>query len=287
MTTTVVPPMAAEQLLANMHIPPCPRVVSALVAEMQSEFPDMDKMDKLISGDVGLASAVLKTANSPFYGLSRKASAVKQAINLLGTRVVTQIVTMLALRNAFPASTDLDRFWDRSNYHAIACARIARYLSQIPSDVAFTFGLFNDCGIPIMYSWFDNYKDVLAEANKAVRPFINVENETFGINHAIVGSALAQNWHLPESICVAIREHHSLEVLYNIQNDVDSQGRILRAISIVADYIVNRFLEVEQDAEWNLHGPAALHRLGSEEAELDFIYSYVCDELREAQGYRA
>ncbi|GBG14454.1 diguanylate phosphodiesterase [Novimethylophilus kurashikiensis] len=286
MSSMAVPQVAAEQLLVNMRIPPCPRVVTALINESHEEFPDFDKLDKLISGDVGLASAVLKTANSPYYGLSRKASAVKQAMTILGSRTVIQIVTMLALRNAFPANNMLERFWDRSTYHAIACARIARYLSLMQADIAFTFGLFNDCGIPIMFTWFENYKDVLAQANKAVKPFIALENDMFGTNHAIVGAALAQEWHLPENICVAIREHHSVDPLYGLKSDVDPQGKLLRCISIVADYMVNRFLDVEQETEWKLHGPAALHQLGTSEADLDFIYSYVCDELREAQSYR-
>ena len=58
-----------------------------------------------------------RQANSPYYGLSREAQAVKQAILVLGIRMVTNIVTLLALQKALavPAGS-LDRFWDRSNY---------------------------------------------------------------------------------------------------------------------------------------------------------------------------
>lgn len=277
----------ADQLLANMFIPPCPRVVTALVGEGQSEFPDFDKLDKLISGDVGLAGAVLKTANSPYYGLARKVQSVRQAMAVLGLRTVTQIVTMLALKNAFPASVVLDRFWDRTNYHAIACARIARYLKLFPPDIAFTFGLFNDCGIPIMATWFENYKDILAEANKSVKPFVAVEQENYGTNHAIVGATLAQNWLLPENIVLAIKEHHALEPLYGHGPETDQEVSALRCISMVADYVVNRFLDVPQESEWGVHGAAALARLGKDEAELDWIFSDVCDDLTESQMYRS
>lgn len=91
----------------------------------------MLKLDKLISGDMGLAASVIKTANSPFYGLNHKVQAVKSALQVLGIRSVTNIVTLLAMRNALgapgkPNDPFWDQFWDRTNYHAIACARLAK-----------------------------------------------------------------------------------------------------------------------------------------------------------------
>ena len=124
------------QVLGNIVIPPCPRIVLAMVEEAHSDEPDFIKLDKLISGDMGLASAVIKTANSPYYGLNHKVLAVKTALHILGLGSVTNIVTLLALRNTLanpgqPADPFWDHFWDRTNYHAIACGRLARQLRQL------------------------------------------------------------------------------------------------------------------------------------------------------------
>ena len=99
------PPSTEEisHILGNIVIPPCPRIVVAMVHESRSDDPDMLKLDKLISGDMGLAASVIKTANSPFYGLNHKVQAVKSALQVLGIRSVTSIVTSLALRNALTA----------------------------------------------------------------------------------------------------------------------------------------------------------------------------------------
>lgn len=275
----------AAQLLANIFIPPCPRVIAALVQEANKELPDFDKLDKLLSGDVGLAAAVLKTANSPYYGLSRKVQSVKQSLAVLGLRTVTNIVTLLALRKALPMDMALDRFWDRTNYHAIACGHVARFLKLQSPDAAYTFGLFNDCGIPLLAMQFPDYKETLALANHDTRAVIVLEQERYSTNHAIVGAVLASNWQLPDAICRAIREHHSLDILYTTSGA--SPGTInLRCISMVADYLVNRFLELEQEAEWTMHGAAGLARLNLQPEDLDWIFSEVFDELESTKRYR-
>ena len=80
------------RVLANIVIPPCPRIVLAMVQEARADDPDLMKLDKLICGDMGLAAAVIKTANSPFYGLNHKVQAVRSALQVLGIRSVTSIV---------------------------------------------------------------------------------------------------------------------------------------------------------------------------------------------------
>ena len=276
-----------SQLLVNIVIPPCPKIVLALVQEARAEDPDLATLDKLLSSDVGLAAAILKTANSPFYGLSRKVQAVKQALLVLGIRAMTNIVTLLALQKALavPAGS-LDRFWDRSNYHAIVCARLARYLRSISADGAYTFGLFNDCGIPILIQRFPEYKETLRLANGSERPFVDIENERHHTSHALVGAILARSWQLPEIVCEAIRDHHAPELLSGEASDASGDVCALRAISLIADYLVNDFLNAPQEAEWLHYGGQAMSYLGLDEDELGEIRLDVVDELEAARAYR-
>ena len=101
-----------SQVIGNMVIPPCPRIIVAMMEESRRDEPDLLKLDKLICGDMGLASAVSKTANSPFYGLNHKVQAVRSALQVLGIRTVASIVTALALRKAFCGQA-ADPFWDQ------------------------------------------------------------------------------------------------------------------------------------------------------------------------------
>ena len=280
-----------SRVLGNIVIPPCPRIVLAMVEEARSDEPDFMKLDKLISGDMGLASAVIKTANSPYYGLNHKVLAVKSALHVLGLGSVTNIVTLLALRNALCApgqASDAfwDQFWDRTNYHAIACARLARQLRFISMDGAYTFGLFNDCGIPVLVQRFANYKETLQQASTSDWPLIEFENERYQTTHAQVGSALARSWHLPDLVCNAIADHHNFDLFE--QGSSSSQGDVaaLAAISLIADYLVNDFLGTRQDSEWQRQGAQALDYLGLDEDELFENRTEIFDELQETQAYR-
>ena len=280
-----------SHVLANIVIPPCPRIVLAMVEEARRDEPDLLKLDKLISGDVGLASAVIKSANSPFYGLNHKVQAVKSALQVLGIRSVTSIVTLLALRNALGAQGQAsdpfwNDFWDHTNYHAISCARLARQLRFISTDGAFTFGLFNDCGIPVLVQRFADYRETLQLASTSDRPFIEIEKERHQTSHTLIGSLLASSWHLPDLVCNAIREHHSFDLLYG--EIPKGQGDIpaLVAISLIADYLVDDFLGTPQSMEWQQHGGQAIDFLGVDEDELIEIKSDILEELQEARTYR-
>ena len=279
------------RVLANIVIPPCPRIVLAMVQEARADDPDLMKLDKLICGDMGLAAAVIKTANSPFYGLNHKVQAVRSALQVLGIRSVTSIVSALALRNAlsdpgYGAAPFWDQFWDRTHYHAIACARLARQLRFISTEGAFTFGLFNDCGIPVLARRYSDYKDTLRLAVTTGRSLIELENERHQVTHTLVGSILAQTWQLPDLVCEAIRDHHRFELLYG--ETTASQGDIaaLTAISLIADDLVNDFVGAPQDSAWLQHGAQALGYLGFDEDELSESKSDILEELQEAQAYR-
>ena len=52
---------------------------------MEIYEPDTGGVANLISRDVGLSAAILKVINSPFYGMNRRISEIKQAAMMLKT----------------------------------------------------------------------------------------------------------------------------------------------------------------------------------------------------------
>src|SRR5215510_12304751 len=120
----------AEGIAKSIGIPPCPAILTKLVRETRSDDPDFNRLGDLIGTDVSLAAALLKTVNSPFYGLRSKATSIRQALVLLGLRNVTNLVTGLLLRQAFPvnASAGMEEFWEYSTGIARAGACLARHV---------------------------------------------------------------------------------------------------------------------------------------------------------------
>lgn len=279
---TEVAAESVADILKTIFIPPCPVVVAALLEEARRPEVDFNKIIRLITGDLGLAASMMKTANSPIFALRNKVETVQTAAAVLGLKNILCIVNGLALKRSLSpddAGVSMERFWERSNYHATVSTRLARRVPGITREDAYTFGLFHDCGIPILMQRFADYKETLLLANRSARAVWEVENERHGTDHVAVGAMLAHNWHLPELIVKAIRMHHNFEILADTSSSVSDEVRALTAISLLADHLIARFLDVPDEAEWMAHGAAALNYLNFDEEELAELQCDVEEDL--------
>lgn len=261
----------AEKIVGDIGIPPCPAILTRMLAEMRADDPDFNKIGKLIGADVSLAAAMVKTVNSPFFGLSRKASSVSQALALLGLQNAAQLVTGLLLRQAFPvnARDSMEEFWESSMRIAQIAAHIARPFSS-KADDAYTFALFRDCGVPAMLVKFKEYRG----GPGASRPDLTsdiVEAETiqFGISHPAVGFHLAKSWLLPESVCKAVLHHHDYAALMDKASGVPPEWVRIIMLTLAAEYIYQRHFVGSACTEWKCGGEGALEILGITIDELD------------------
>jgi HD-like signal output (HDOD) protein len=269
----------AEKLIASVSIPPRPSVVAAVMEERNSADPDMGRIGKLIAGDVGLSAAMIKTINSPFYGLRMKVTDIDRAVAMLGMKNVVSLVTSLSLRNAVPTQ-GLDRFWDSAARTALVAAYLAKQLGGAAKEDAHLFGLFHDAGIPLMLRRFEDYKETLKQANmENARAFTDVEDERHGTNHAAVGSLLATSWQLPEHMRNAIALHHDLGIY---QSSLPAESLNLIAITHLAEHIESAHSRLSDDAEWHKTGTATLAHLMLDEEQLEEITRDAREMLEES-----
>ncbi len=277
----------AAEILKSIHIPPCPAVVLALMEEVRKDHCDFARLVKLISGDVGLAASMLKTANSPFFGLSKKVGSVQVAVSVLGLKNLMQIVTGSALQKALAGEKlTMERFWDRSNATAVVAAHLARKLHGVSREDAYAVGLFHDCGIPILMQRFPDYKEKLAAANRSAELVITIEDESYSTNHAVVGSMLARNWFLPEHIGQAILVHHDRDIFAPASDRVSPTVCALVATAMVAEHIAVTSMGGRDDAEWQVIGEAAQEYLGLSAEDMNEHTEEALAELEEIRGYR-
>lgn len=267
-----------EQTLKDIGIPPRPEIIDRIAAEMRKDDPNFRHLGHLISADVSLSASLIKTANSPFFGYPNRAHSINEALMMLGLDVASRAIAGISLRKAFPADIRLERFW-----HASAqIASLSGWLTQIigkrklRADEAHTYGLFRDCGIPVMLRRFPTYDKTLARANAdAEQTFTHVEQQglpEFPTDHAMVGSLLAQNWWLPEEICLAIRHHHELSALDSVNSGLPATSRAMIAMGQTAEHILQEITGGSHTCEWAKLGPSCLRLLDFSEDELQAIY---------------
>ena len=274
---------SVSDILKTITIPPCPAVVAALQEESRRPEADFHKIIRLISGDLGLAASMMKTANSPYFGLRKKVQSVSQASAVLGLKNVINIVNGLTLQRSLSTQgASMEGFWKRSNHHAMISAHLARRIPGLSQEDAYSFGLFHDCGIPILMQRFPGYQHTLALASRSSRPMWELENECHGTDHVVVGVMLARNWQLPAVLVQAIRLHHHFDILSDESpngQDISDTVRSLTAISLLADHLIARFLGVQDEIEWLAHGTSALNYLSFDEEEVEDLRCEINEEL--------
>lgn len=261
-----------DRLLGGITIPPRPTVLVDLMKERNKEEPNLQTMARLIASDVGLSAAMMKTVNSPFFGLHKKIDSVPQAVTVMGIKNTVNIVTGLMLRTAIGnKNVSFDRFWESADQVAMLCAFIAKRLPGVSSDEAHTYGLFHDCGIPILMQKFPDYKDTLFSANAGGDElFTAVEDQRHATNHATVGYMMAKTWHLPETLYQAILRHHDITI-YTVLDSIQPKILTLIALGRLAEHLRETTFRMLEDHGWERVGPHVLNALGISEAEYDDI----------------
>jgi HD-like signal output (HDOD) protein len=258
-----------DQLVKSIAIPPRPSVVAELQQEMAAGDPDPVRIARLVAQDVALTAAVLKSVNSPFYGLTRRAETLGQAISLLGQRQVGVLVTGLVLRGTLRGNApNLVRFWDVSAKRSYAMAQLAKALGGVPVDVAQSFGLFCDVGIPLLMQRFPDYAQTLKRANEhSDTSFTAVEQASHDTDHALIGALMARSWGVSQSVCLAIRLHHDYEVFLDAK--VPAEVARLIAMALVAELAIQRFARMNASTEWTKGGDRAVGVLTLSDADVE------------------
>lgn len=245
-----------NRILQGIKIPPQPQILVDLQMEQVMPDPDLIRISRLISQDVGLAGTILKVVNSPFYGLKNRITSVQQAVSLMGLNSVVNIINGLSIKSQMSDETivNMNRFWDTANDIAQVAMSIAKQVGYPNPDMAYLLGLFHNSGIPLLMARFDNYLEVMEEsyAHPEMR-VVDVENQRLNTNHAVIGYYTAKSWNLPKLLCDVIAEHHSSTRYFATNDHRDSEGKTLLAILKLAEHICGNYRilgKQNEDLEW-------------------------------------
>lgn len=199
--------MQLEQLLKRPHaLPTVPKIVRQLMDSFGQENVDAVQVARLIEDDPVLATRLLKTANSAYFGLRRPVGSVAEAVHVMGLTKVRALVIGAALDQGFRGvpGVDLNQFWRYSMSTAQRSHTLARPI-QVDAGAAFTAGLVHGIGELVMHT---GMPEAMVDLNQSV-PMLDLlrpqaEQERFGFSFAEVGAALASEWRFPTSMVEAI-----------------------------------------------------------------------------------
>jgi putative nucleotidyltransferase with HDIG domain len=219
---------------------PVPQIALGIASMISDEMTGISTIATEIRRDQVLTAEVLKLCNSSYLGISRKIETIDEAIIILGSKTLLQLVITAQaekLLMGFEKGYSLMR--GGLFYHAIATARLSEKLSRVHNkirpDLAYTAGLLHDIGKVVLDQFMARvqplfYRILLARGEDSSI----LEQKIFGIDHNLAGLHLAESWKLPEVIKDVILFHHN--------PDKAMKNKDLVHLVYVADAIAQKFL---------------------------------------------
>ncbi len=200
-----------EKILKCPTLPSLPAVAVKVIDLTSNPSVRMEELARTIQNDQGLAAKILRTVNSSFYGLRKPCSTIHSAIVMLGLGPVKTLALGFSLVSAVGKTDDgfdYVAYWRRGLYTAVGARAFAEAAELDHADEAFLGGLLQDVGVMAMYRALgDEYLKVLLEAGGDHRKLVQVELATFEMQHADVGSMLAERWKLPRELVLPVKYH--------------------------------------------------------------------------------
>jgi len=271
-----------QQILQGITIPPQPQILVDLQMEQLQPEPDINHIAKLISQDVSLAGTVLKTVNSPFFSLSNTITSINQAVTLLGYNSVINIANGISIKGELEDNVivELNNFWDTAQDIALIAASVARHIGYNKPDQAYSLGLFHNAGIPLMQSRFSDYFETMRSSYAGQRErIIDLENEKYQTNHAVIGYYAASSWRLPKVVCHAIADHHNVYSL--LASGARTEMLTLLCVLKIAEHLVGnaqRLGKCDIDIEWQQLSEELLSFVGLGAYDLENIAATFRDQ---------
>jgi putative nucleotidyltransferase with HDIG domain len=202
--------------LDALSVPPCV-AVQYLTKILQGQFSPASVAD-IAECDPVLAAELIRLAQRLGSGPVQQRHAIRLILDrldagdvrdtLLSTKVTAGFEIEFANEHpAIPSRKDL-------TLHSLAVACAARRIAetvplQVDPALAYSAGMLHDIGkFALQDIMPKSLAAITKEAEATSEGLYAVEQKHLGTNHTLLGKQLAQRWHLPEAIGLAIWLHH-------------------------------------------------------------------------------
>ncbi len=192
----------SEVIEKTIDLPVLPATAQKVLGQMNDPDVSIEKIKKIISTDPGLATKILKVANSAFYGGYSNIQNLTQAILRLGLNAVRNIVVATSMKNVYKRFGLAEKLlWEQMIGSALASCLIAKSTRAADPEDAFIGGLLHDVGKVVLNNEFqEDFAKVMERVYNEGTPYAEAEKEHFDFTQRQVGASLVKKWGFPESI---------------------------------------------------------------------------------------
>jgi HD-like signal output (HDOD) protein len=231
-----------DRILHCPDLPSLPAAALEVLKLTRDETVHLNEIAAAVSRDPALATKLLRTVNSSFYGHSQAITTIRHGVVFLGIQSVKTLVLGFTILNEIakkaPKSFDYMDYWKRSLYAATAARALAARLLETHEDTCFLAGLLMDIGMLVFDRVLgDDYGEICARArNHQELPVF--ERKALGMTHGDAIAALADHWKLPSLLAVPMAAHHEPQ---KIEDETEHKlALIVHLASRCADIFVDQ-----------------------------------------------
>jgi len=212
-------------LVAGCKLPTFPSVALRLMQLISQDAVSYEQLGSLLRTDAALSATMLRAANSPLFGTLGEIRSIPIALLTLGMDRVGMLILNTAMWRMVPGGRGRQtmRPWWR---HNLATALISKRLSykNMVDEYSYMCGLTHSIGQLVLFEAFPiQYGQVLTQAAEQGLNVLDLERESFGVEHCELGAALLKKWAIPGEMVDAAAHHHDPD---------NSKSPITRLVSI-------------------------------------------------------
>jgi HD-like signal output (HDOD) protein len=170
---------------------------------------EVARLQRIIEQDPALAIKVLRLANSAAFRPREACGSIKQAIMVLGAKVLSETATSLSMMSMF---ADISGIGRTVRDHCAATAALVRTLAVRKANAAsnsYIVGLLHDFGkLLLIQAQPATYLKIHGPGIADPDSIHLREREVLGYDHAVLAAHVLKKWGLPDIVLKTVAWHH-------------------------------------------------------------------------------
>lgn len=229
--------------LKDIELPALPEVITKIMdIDLDNISSGSKEIENIISPDLSISTNIIRIANSSYYGRSGRIRNLKDAITLLGVKMVKNLVLLEANKKMYKG-LKAPIFKKYLREYPVLTGIIAMDLCMNPvanpqiKDEVFLAGLLRKIGMVIFALNFrEQYIQVLRLREFGLKTIYQIEKDEFNIDSIQLGIKVFNNWKMPDYLLKVISNQGFSRSEIKNQTDID---RVTRLAEILAQKMIN------------------------------------------------
>lgn len=194
-------------------LPPLPASIVQIQALCMQNDTDIEALSRVIEGDPMLSANILKSVNSPLYGMSKEISAIPQAIMLFGTSMIRGFAAANAIKKAIPVDLapygkTVDELSETSTLQSRLVREWYRNVDKTMLPLLQSGAFLMELGKlvaarrVIVSGESDRFSEEIAQG----KPLVEIERCYLGLSSYEIAAMMFEHWNFEPALVSALKE---------------------------------------------------------------------------------